>query len=195
MTRDELVKTAAQGKLEDVITELFSGIPQCCKKRPAEYARFREQLGSQLKVDPANILLVGSGRFGFSLAPHKFGRPFTDKSDLDLVIVSDQLFDTAWLEMIRYDFKSLTFDRDIADALKEHRHNNVFWGYIEPHRLKIALSFYRRIWFPAIAALGVFYMAAGRDVKARVYRTLEHAKNYHRFGLRLVTSRQSGETQ
>jgi hypothetical protein len=194
MKKEELVKLASTGKAEVLIDQLFCGTPHAFEARPAEYDKFKAQLSHSLNVAATHIIVVGSGRFGFSLAPHKFGRPFNDRSDLDVIIVDESLFDLAWLELIRYDFKSLSFDRDITESLKEHRSNNIFWGYLEPYKLKNALSFYKKVWFPAFAALGFFRPAAGRTVKARLYRTWEHARNYHRFGLRLLVQTLAGET-
>ncbi len=188
MTVKELSDLAKQGKVEEIIGQLFSGDPFAFKDRPIEYPKFRSQIAAAIKCEAANVAVVGSGRFGFSLAPHKFGRPFHARSDIDVVIVDPTFFDAAWLELIRYDVKSLTFDQDVAQSLREHRTNHVFWGYIEPYNLKTALSVYKKTWFPMFAALGFYRAAAGRTVKARVYRTWEHAKNYHRFGIRLLAS-------
>lgn len=193
MTAKELSSSAKQGKVEEIIGQLFSGVPVAFNERPTEYPKFCDQIAAALKCEATNIAVVGSGRFGFSLAPHKFGRPFSDRSDIDVVIVDPNFFDIAWLELIRYDFKSLTFDQDVAQALREHRTNHVFWGYLEPYNLKTALSMYRKVWVPMFAALGFFRAAAGRTVKARVYRTWEHAKNYHRYGIRLVAATKIGE--
>ena len=188
MKRQELARALNDGKIEQILEETFTGIPFVFAGRGAEYTTFRGQLAKALKCDAKNISLVGSGRFGFSLAPDKFGRPFHDRSDIDVVIVCSEFFDEAWLELIKYDFKSLTFDSDVADSLREHRRNHVFWGYLEPYNLKTALSSYSQIWFPTFAGLGFFRAVAGRSVKARVYRTWEHAKNYHRYGIRLVAA-------
>ena len=188
MTAKELSDLAKKGKVEEILAQMFSGEPFAFSERPGEYPKFRQQIATALKSEPANIVVVGSGRFGFSLAPHKFGRPFHDRSDIDVIIVDPNFFDTAWLELIRYDVKSLTFDYDVQQSLREHRSNHVFWGYLEPYNLKTALSMYRKNWFPMIAALGFFRAAAGRSVKARVYRTWEHAKNYHRYGIRQLTA-------
>jgi hypothetical protein len=194
MTAKELSELAKKGQVEEILAQLFSGAPFAFNERPAEYSTFREQIAAALKCESANVVVVGSGRFGFSLAPHKFGRPFNDRSDIDVVIVDQNFFDSAWLELIRYDVKSLTFDSDVAQSLREHRTNHVFWGYLEPYNLKTALSMYRKVWFPMIAALGFFRAAAGRPVKARVYRTWEHAKNYHRYGIRqLVATKKTGD--
>jgi hypothetical protein len=199
MNKKEMSGLLNDGKMGDILEALFSGVPYAFSKKPADYDMLRSQLSKALSVDAEAIYLVGSGRFGFSMAPHKYGRPFTERSDLDLVIVNEVLFDTAWVELIRYDFKSLGFDHDVVASLKEHRSNNVFWGYLEPYNLKSSLSFYTSRWFPAFAALGFFPVAAGRSVKARVYRTMEHARSYHNYGLRLLvagavaSTRASGE--
>jgi hypothetical protein len=81
---------------------------------------------------------------------------------------------------------------DVAQSLVDHRKNHVFWGYLEPYNLKSALSTYRT-WFPMFASLGLFRSAAGRSVKARVYRTWEHARTYHRYGIRLLAAKEVGE--
>jgi hypothetical protein len=192
MNEKELSASITKGKVEDILTELLSGAPVAFKEVPAEYAKFQNQIATALGCSAADVVVVGSGRFGFSLAPHKFGRPYHDRSDIDVVIVDANFFDTAWLELIRYDFKSLTFDADVSQSLREHRSNNVFWGYIEPYNLKTALSVYKKTWFPLFAALGFFRATAGRTVKARVYRTWEHAKSYHRYGIRLLAAKKTG---
>ena len=195
MTFEELFQAAKAGQIEQIVGQLFSGLPFAFADKPSDYSRFRGQLGNALKCDADNISVVGSGRFGYSLAPHKLGRKFHDRSDLDVVIVHADFFDRAWVELIRYDFRSMTFERDVAQSLRDHRSNHVFWGYMEPYNLKTALSAYKKVWFPAFAALGFLRSAAGRTVKARVYRTWEHAKNYHRYGIRLIGAKERSEEE
>lgn len=194
MNKDEIVQHVREGRFDDLLGQLFNGLPAAFSKA-ADYDAVRAQLSAALKTNPANIVLVGSGRYGYSLAPYKFGRPFDYRSDLDFVIVDPDLFDRAWLELIRYDFKSLTFHPDIVTSLKEHRSNNVFWGYVEPYRLKSALSFYSKLWFPAFIKLNMLRGTAGRTVKARVYRSWEHARTYHRYSFRAVAAGLPPEAQ
>ena len=52
----------------------------------------RRWLGIRLNTCPKEITIVGSARIGFSLSKNKFGHPFNDQSDLDLVAVSETLF-------------------------------------------------------------------------------------------------------
>lgn len=59
---------------------------------PWVYQWFRELLAAVAEVDCKQVSLVGSYRFGFSLAPHKFGEPVASTSDIDALVVSEPLF-------------------------------------------------------------------------------------------------------
>ena len=194
MKQEEVIRYVREGNINVLLEQLFSGVPHAFDSAE-EYKKFQSQLGTPFNINPETVVLVGSGRFGFSLAPHKFGQPFHPRSDLDVVLVDQNLFDSSWLELIRYDFKSLSFNADIATSLREHRSNNVFWGYLEPYRLKNALSFYSKVWFPTFMKLGLLRGTAGRIVKARVYRTWEHARAYHRYSFRSVVAGLPPEAQ
>ena len=155
MTATHLAELAKTGKIEEVIVELFSGAPFAFKELPGEYAKFRQQIADALKCELDNVIVVGSGRFGFSLAPHKFGRPFHDRSDIDVIIIDPNFFDTAWLELIRYDVKSLTFDADVGESLREHRKNHVFWGYLEPLQFEDGVVDVQERLVPAVRRVGI----------------------------------------
>ena len=73
---------------------LSEGIPYAFLTCPAIYDTIRCWVGECLEVHPKEISLVGSARLGKSMAPKKFGEPYIDnKSDLDLFIISGNLFD------------------------------------------------------------------------------------------------------
>lgn len=59
------------------------------------YCHFLQHFGDTLNVHPRNILLKGSTKIGFSIAPrpNKVWRRFGDGSDLDLAIVDQHYFD------------------------------------------------------------------------------------------------------
>lgn len=71
---------------------LSEGIPYLFRNNPINYERGREQLAAKLGEDPKHISLTGSARLGYSLSPTKFSKPFDAASDLDLFIVSPDLF-------------------------------------------------------------------------------------------------------
>ncbi|MBP0943069.1 hypothetical protein V2K16_22595 [Pseudomonas alliivorans] len=71
---------------------LSEGIPMAFVKSPTAYQVLRMTLAQSLNVGVKDVSLVGSGRLGFSLAPKKYGEPFGEGSDLDVCIISDDLF-------------------------------------------------------------------------------------------------------
>jgi hypothetical protein len=72
---------------------LTEGIPFAFQGTPSVYEEIRGWLSHRLNVHPKEITLVGSARIGYSLAaPPDLGKPFGKHSDLDLCVVSADLF-------------------------------------------------------------------------------------------------------
>ena len=63
-----------------------------------DYADFRAAISDIVGVSNGDVRLVGSARFGLSMSPSKGVRPFNDQSDLDVVIISNDLFNEVWGE-------------------------------------------------------------------------------------------------
>lgn len=90
---DAAVNGGEHSKMAIARLWLSEGIPFAFKTKPALYESVRAWLGTRLDVDPKEINLTGSARIGQSLAPNKIGARFGEHSDLDLFIVSHELFD------------------------------------------------------------------------------------------------------
>ena len=64
----------------------------------------REEVAQHFGITPDDVLVVGSGKLGFSISKKWQGgmvireryRPFTDNSDLDVAIIAPVLFDLIW---------------------------------------------------------------------------------------------------
>src|SRR5438094_734671 len=76
------------------------------------YAAFRAELSRFLGVHAAEMTLVGSGQLGFSLRPDQLLRPFRADSDLDMVVVSSEIFDAAWKDLLTLSGSIRTLDED-----------------------------------------------------------------------------------
>ncbi len=77
-----------------------------------------------------NVFLVGSGRLGFSIKPDAQFRKFGDHSDLDIAIVSKELFEIYWTQA-----------RNSIFSLQEWKNKDVFEnyffeGWMRPDKLK-----------------------------------------------------------
>src|SRR4051812_16393354 len=53
-----------------------------------------------LRLKRSNITIVGSAKLGFSLNPLRFPRGILPTSDIDVLVVDQQLFDRVWLTLL-----------------------------------------------------------------------------------------------
>ena len=67
-----------------------------------QYDRFKKYVAQKLDVHYNNIGIAGSAKLGFSLNPKKNYKVFNDDSDLDIIVVSQKLFNEFW-EQYLYD--------------------------------------------------------------------------------------------
>ncbi len=102
---------------------LSEGIPYAFKDRPALYESVRSWLGSRLDVFPKEINLTGSARIGQSLAPKKLGAAFGEHSDLDIFIVSVNLFDR-----MKADFNKWSYDFEAGLIKPNNDREHRFWS-------------------------------------------------------------------
>jgi hypothetical protein len=191
---------------EVVQNQLFDGPVHAFRQRPGDLNILRRHLASHLPLTAERIVVVGSAKTGFSLDPRNFPRPFGVKSDIDIVVVDEALFDTYWAICLDY-----YYPRRIENLPKpdyewlRNRKSDVFWGRFEPHYMRYeGLSFPEVLrplrdlstaWFNAFQSLSTYGQFRGRDVKGRLYRTWHHAMAYHMDGLRQIKrSLQAKET-
>jgi hypothetical protein len=74
----------------------------CFILNPEGYFDLKLEVANTFSVNPAEILVVGSGKLGFSIAPAKRYKHFGDTSDIDVAIVSTELFQRVWLEVFEF---------------------------------------------------------------------------------------------
>lgn len=77
-----------------------------------------------------NVFLVGSGRLGFSIKPSAQFRKFGEQSDLDVVIVSKELFELYW-KQARTSMLTLNYWKN--SGVYE---NYFFEGWMRPDKLR-----------------------------------------------------------
>ena len=78
------------------------------------------------------ILVAGSGNWGFSLNPEKLWKPFGDHSDVDVVLISERMFQDTWHEirmLHRRDWYKL--DPDARQRLLRNG-GNIYGGFASP---------------------------------------------------------------
>lgn len=98
-------KGGEQSKVAIARLWLSEGIPYAFRNCPALYESIRGWLSTRFGVDPKEIHLTGSARIGQSLAPKKLGTMFGDHSDLDIFIVSSNLFERMKADFNRWSYE------------------------------------------------------------------------------------------
>jgi hypothetical protein len=84
--KDLVVKIDSHAVLAKVF--LLEGVPYVLRDSPMKYIIFREQVAERFGIGSQDVCIVGSAKLGFSPSVHQFGRPFSDTSDVDVVVIS-----------------------------------------------------------------------------------------------------------
>ena len=74
-------------------------------------------------LNPQDVIMVGSAKLGFSISPLQRWQPFHGESDIDVAIISPDIFDRFWKEL--YDFNIKLTDR----TPKEDKQYYIFLDY------------------------------------------------------------------
>jgi hypothetical protein len=100
-----------------------------------QYFELKARVAERFSLHPSEVLVVGSGKLGFSIAPSKRYRPFSDTSDIDVALVSASLFDRYWMDVF-------TFKAERNFWPKENAFNAyLVKGWIRPDMLPPAQRF------------------------------------------------------
>ena len=163
-------------------------MPYVFEPNPSAWNLFRREIGAQLGVSHGDIRVVGSGRLGFSMKPWGNLTRFTDKSDVDVVIVNSDAFDELWLSLLHAAYPRSPLTEKLGGWLKDRR-NEVYTGWITPLDIHLdgkivgekatpVLEFKIR-WFNTLKQASRHLPRRHEDIQARLYRSWRHAELYH----------------
>lgn len=190
MTTDEFRGLSQSSSDNQLVTTCLTDdeTPYVFETNDAAWGAFRSEIAAAVGVAPENIRVVGSARFGFSLKPGNNLRSYADSSDIDLVVVGEDLFDRLWLALLRAFYPRPPFTTTVGGWLKE-RQKEVYTGWLTPmampfdyrihgQRVKEVLDI-RFTWFTAMKNASRHPVKRHEDISARLYRTWRHAELYH----------------
>lgn len=127
--------------------------------------RLHDALG--VPLHPLELVVCGSAQLGFSPVPDKLGKAFDpSSSDMDIAIVSPELFDLCWHEL-QYNPPTRATRERIADDL--------FWGFINPANVYKVSKVVRKWW----DVFGKTETPHANGVRGRLYRDYWSMQAYH----------------
>lgn len=83
----------------DVVSMLVMGGDCFALDNPTEF-QLKKTVAEEFALEVSqDVFVVGSAKLGFSIAPRKRYRPFGDRSDIDLALVSSELYVRIWKQV------------------------------------------------------------------------------------------------
>ncbi|MCL9656272.1 hypothetical protein L2088_16325 [Pseudomonas protegens] len=164
-------------------------------RSPEREFELRRELSHALKISIRDTLIVGSAKIGFSIKTHDFTK-FDDKfkktsqrkhkSDIDIAIVSQKLFDELSEQLYKF---TRHYDRD---WISENWRINNYYSTIDPTKSKLPDNFfyyYAKGWFrpdylpesfppPWKETVSKWRDILNRKISIGLYRDWKHLKNY-----------------
>lgn len=144
----------------------------------------KESLSSHFKIHTKEIEIVGSGKLGFSLSEERLGKEFNKYSDIDLAIVSSQLFDFAWHSLLELDFRYYELNAIERDFMSDS-YNLIHKGIISPDKLPNKLDFAKN-WWKIFAELSNKKKYEYRKIRGRLFKNWWFAEKYYSIQLEKI---------
>lgn len=138
-----------------------------------QYFELKSLIACKFGLHHSEVLMVGSGKLGFSIVESKRYRPFGDTSDLDIALISPALFDAIWLDAYEY-WRAKSFWPEYAQ-FKEY----LFRGWIRPDKLPPAHTFRRNSdWWEFFREVTASQRFGPYRIRAGLYRSWSFLEAY-----------------
>lgn len=153
---------------------------ECCILSQQEYFDLRSNVAARFKLHPNEVLVVGSAKLGFSIAPEKQYRPFSEISDIDVVLVSSTLFDKVWEALYRYENEGGYWSERAEFS------NYLFQGWIRPDKLPRSDLFpFGKEWWEFFQEATSCSMWGDYKIRGALYKSFYFLENYQKYCVRL----------
>ncbi len=138
-----------------------------------KYYELKFDISTHFGIHPSEVIVVGSGKLGFSIVPRKRYRPFGDTSDVDVAIISSTLFDKLWLSVFEY-------RNEVGYWPKETEFKDyLFRGWIRPDKLPPSNKFIiGKDWWEFFRSLTAQGKYGQYKISAGLYRSWQFLEHY-----------------
>lgn len=155
---------------------------------PDMYFQLKSHVATKFGVHPTEVLVVGSGKLGFSIVHDKRYRPFGDSSDIDVAIISSGFFDRIWIDV---------FDSWRAGGYwpgQRDFESYLFRGWLRPDKLPPERTFERcREWWEFFRELTSSGTYGPYKLRAGLYKSWHFMESYHALCIRECQDHIRGE--
>lgn len=137
------------------------------------YFELKSEIAYEFNLHPSQVLMVGSGKLGFSIVNNKRYRPFGDTSDIDIAIVCSELFDKIWEEAYKYQINTGYW----SEAKSFYKY--LFKGWIRPDILPPSTTFeIRQKWWDFFQRITNTTHYGIYKINAGLYKSWKYLESY-----------------
>lgn len=178
MDLETLKKELTNNDVSIVVNKyIMGGNPICFGGREILILHLKKALAEHFNVHTKNIEIVGSGKLGISLNSDRLGKQYDTHSDIDIAVVSSELFDVAWFELTK--LESITYkltDKD-RNFLIECS-GSISKGFISPDKLP-QISNFSRNWWKIFSGLSNKDKYEYKKIRGRLFKDWWFAEKYY----------------
>lgn len=164
---------------EASVVRRFITSGDCYVVNQDKYLELKSTIADHFQIHPNEVLIVGSGKLGFSIAENLAKskpryRHFSDSSDIDVAIISQKLFDTIWKDL--YDYIE---DKGYWQKQKEFTTYH-FTGWMRPDMLPSSprFDFTQTMWWDFFNNLTSSQKFGDYKIRGGLYRNWHFLEKY-----------------
>lgn len=172
---------------------VLSGDSKCFGGDVDFILELKEILSDYFKVPIKNIEIVGSAKLGLSLSKERYGSKYDKNSDIDLVLVSPELFDKAWHELLKLEYKFHQLSEK-ERAFLEDCYRTLHRGFISPEKLPPTTDFHK-YWWSKFSELSSIKKYEYRKIRGRLFKDWWFAEKYYSINLKKLSQIEGEENE
>ena len=112
---------------------VYRQTPYAFRNAARAFDQWRTQLAECLEVEPTSICVIGSTAAGLSFNPTKRLRLHSPQSDVDVAVISQELFRMAWDWFIAKRIEFISFPGPVKGGMDDHKKRLIFYRQIGLH--------------------------------------------------------------
>ncbi len=144
-----------------------------------------------MELHPQNFSIAGSAKLGFSLSPSKLGKKFDEGSDIDIILVSERLFNDIWEKLVLFRESP---DYSIQPNSKKKACKDliftIFFGHFKLQDLSSYFDF-AKDWWMFFNALSTDEKYGPRQINAALFKNWACVDSFYERSLRDIKHQQN----
>jgi hypothetical protein len=145
----------------------------CYALSPTLHMELKEAVSQHFSIQFSEVTLVGSAKLGFSLKPQRRYGAFCDTSDIDIAIISSNLFVRVWEEVYMYKATGAYWPN--AQSFFDY----LAFGWIRPDKLPPSDTFkFSNSWWNFFRELTVSQKFGPYNIRAGLYHSTFFLEQY-----------------